>query len=226
MKQLGEVVYLVDDDEGVREAIADLLESAQMTVISFESAASFLSHERLDAAGCLVLDLQLPEIGGLDLQERLGGESDLPIVFITGHGDIPSSVRAMKAGALEFLTKPVDRKVLIAAVQTAFTRNRENRERRAELAMLQNRYSLLTPRERDVIPLLVAGFLNKQSAAILGITPVTLQIHRGQIMRKMGAASFAELVRMCAAIGIPDSAQKSAKHIPVPSSLRRSDSIE
>jgi FixJ family two-component response regulator len=222
VKQLGEVVYLVDDDEGVREAIADLLESAQIAVITFESAASFLSHERLDAAGCLVLDLRLPDISGLDLQERLGAESELPIVFITGQGDIPSSVRAMKAGALEFLTKPVDREVLLAAVQTAFARDRQNRERRTELAILRNRYSLLSPRERDVVPLLVAGLLNKQSAAILGITPVTLQIHRGQIMRKMGAASFAELVRMCAAIGIPDAAHKLAN---APSSLHRSDDI-
>jgi FixJ family two-component response regulator len=211
MEQIEEVVYLVDDDEAVREAIADLLEAAEMTVISFDSAEGFLGHERSDTAGCLVLDLQLPEISGLDLQERLSGKSGPPIIFITAHGDVPSSVRAMKAGAIEFLTKPLDREALIAAVRTAFVRDRENRERLTELAELNKRYSLLSPRERQVLPLLVAGLLNKQSAAILGITPVTLQIHRGQIMRKMAAASFADLVRMCAALGIPHATEKSVK---------------
>ena len=208
MKHSGEVVYLVDDDASVREAIADLLEAVEVKVISFDSAAGFLRHERLDSAGCLVLDLQLPEMSGLDLQERLGHESSLPIIFITGCGDIPSSVRAMKAGALEFLTKPVDREPLLAAVHMAFVRDRENRERQAELSALQTRFSLLSPREREVLPLVVTGFLNKESAAMLGITEVTLQIHRGQIMRKMAAATFAGLVRMCATIGIPDTTNK------------------
>ena len=230
MKQLGEVVYLVDDDESVREAIADLLESLQLAVISFESAASFLRHQRLDSAACLVLDLQLPEMSGLVLQEQLGCKSSLPIVFITAHGDIPSSVRAMKAGAIEFLTKPVDREALIAAIHTAFARDRENRAHQANLSELQNRFSLLSPREREVLPLVVAGFLNKQSAAMLGITEGTLQIHRRQIMRKMAAASFADLVRMCEALGIPDATQKSTMHIagiqPAAASPRRSDRVE
>jgi FixJ family two-component response regulator len=211
VKQSGEVVYLVDDDPSIREAIADLLESAQMNVITFESAAAFLSHKRSDTAGCLVLDLQMPEMSGLELQERLGRESSLPIIFITGQGDIPSSVRAMKAGAVEFLTKPLDRQALIAAIHTALVSDRENRQRRAELSELQKRLALLSPREREVLPLVVSGFLNKQSAAMLGITGVTLQIHRGQIMRKMAAASFADLVRMCAALGIPDPAEKTPK---------------
>jgi len=205
----GEVVYLVDDDASVREAIADLLDAVELKVIEFDSAAGFLQHERLDSAGCLVLDLQLPEMSGLDLQERLGHESSLPIIFITGRGDIPSSVRAMKAGAMEFLTKPVDRESLLAAVRMAFVRDRENRERQAGLAALQTRFSLLSPREREVLPLVVAGFLNKQSAAMLGITEVTLQNHRGQIMRKMAAATFADLVRMCVALGIPAAANKN-----------------
>jgi FixJ family two-component response regulator len=162
----------------------------------------------LDSAACLVLDLQLPEMSGLVLQEQLGCKSSLPIVFITAHGDIPSSVRAMKAGAIEFLTKPVDREALIAAIHTAFARDRENRAHQANLSELQNRFLRLSPREREVLRLVVAGFLNKQSAAMLGITEGTLQIHRGQIMRKMAAASFADLVRMCEALGIPDAIQK------------------
>jgi FixJ family two-component response regulator len=206
------MVYLVDDDESVREAIADLLESLQLSVISFESAASFLRHQRLDTAACLVLDVQLPEMSGLVLQEQLAYKSSPPIVFITAHGDIPSSVRAMKAGAIEFLTKPVDREALIAAIHTAFARDREIRAHQADLSKLQNCILLLSPRERDVLPLVAAGFLNKQSAAMLGITEITLQIHRRQIMRKMAAASFADLVRMCEALGIPDAKLKSTMH--------------
>jgi len=214
--QLGEVVYLVDDDTSFRESIAYLLGAYEMEVISFDSAVNFLRYKRLDTAACLVLDLQLPEMNGLDLQERLG-DSAPPIIFITGHGDISSSVRAMKAGAIEFLTKPVDREALIIAVRTALARDRDNRVRQAELAELRDRFSLLSPREREVLPLVVAGYLNKQSAAILGITEITLQIHRGQIMRKMAAASFAELVRMCGALGIPGAARRLAGHRPTPS---------
>jgi len=230
VKQSGEVVYLVDDDESVREAIADLLESLQLAVISFDSAASFLRHQRSDTAACLVLDLQLPEMSGLALQEQLSCKSSLPIVFITAHGDIPSSVRAMKAGAIEFLTKPVDRDALIAAIRTAFARDRENREHQAYLSELRNHFLLLSPREREALPLVVAGFLNKQSAAMLGITEVTLQIHRRQIMRKMAAASFADLVRMCEALGIPAATQESTMHSagiqPTAASPRRSDRVE
>ena len=214
--QPGEVVYLVDDDLSFRESIAYLLGAYEMEVISFDSAVNFLRYKRSDTAACLVLDLQLPEMNGLDLQERLG-HSALPIIFITGHGDISSSVRAMKAGAIEFLTKPVDREALIIAVRAALARDRDNRVRQAELAELRNRYLLLSPREREVLPLVVAGYLNKQSAAILGITEITLQNHRGQIMRKMAAGSFAELVRMCGALGIPEAAQRPAGHRPIPS---------
>jgi FixJ family two-component response regulator len=208
----GELVYLVDDDQSVREAITGLLEAVQIDVLNFDSAESFLRHERSDSAGCLLLDLQLPEMSGLDLQERLRHSSSTPIIFITGRGDIPSSVRAMKAGAFEFLTKPIDSDTLIAAVRTALSRDREYRMRQSELAEMRARYSRLTPREREVLPLVVAGFMNKQSAAMLGITAVTLQNHRGQIMRKMAAASLAELVRMCGALGIPFATQKPVRH--------------
>lgn len=204
MNHPGEVVYLVDDDESIREAMAGLLEAISITAVHFESAEDFLKYERSDSAACLVLDLHLPAMSGLDLQERLGRNPSLPIIFLTGTGDIPSSVRAMKAGAIEFLTKPVNKEQLVAAIHMAFARDRENRKREAQIVDLQSRLSRLSAREREVLPLMVAGFLNKQSAAMLGITEVTLQIHRGHIMRKMAATSFADLVRMCVAIGIPD----------------------
>jgi FixJ family two-component response regulator len=145
-------------------------------------------------------------MNGLELQSRLAQSTNLPVIFITGHGDIPSSVRAMKGGAMEFLTKPVDRKVLTAAIRAALQLDRDVRARQADMVTLRNRVSLLTPRERQVLPLLVMGYLNKQVAATLGISEVTVQIHRGRIMRKMAASSFADLVRMCDLIGIPDGA--------------------
>ena len=206
MQQSGEVVYLVDDDISVREAMTDLLVTLKLAVISFESAESFLRHKRVDTAACLILDLELPEMNGLELQTRLAQSTNLPVIFITGHGDIPSSVRAMKGGAVEFLTKPVDHKVLTTAIRAALQLNRDVRARQADMVTLRNRVSLLTPRERQVLPLLVMGYLNKQVAATLGITEVTVQIHRGRIMRKMAASSFADLVRMCDLIGIPDGA--------------------
>ena len=204
MNDPGEVVYLVDDDVSVRESITDLLEHERVNIIGFESAPAFLRHRRADAAACLLLDLQLPEMSGLELQEQLVHTASLPIIFISGRGDIPSSVRAMKGGALEFLTKPIDCDALIASVRTAFATDRENRHYEAELAYLQQRLGRLSPREREALPLIAAGFLNKQSAAMLGITEVTLQVHRGQIMKKMAATTFADLVRMCGALGISD----------------------
>jgi FixJ family two-component response regulator len=203
VKQPGEVVYLVDDDLSIREALTGLLEALDLTVVSFESAESFLRHERADEAACLLLDLQLPEMNGLELQKRLTASPNLPVIFITGHGDIPSSVRAMKAGAHEFLTKPVDREALTAAIRSALALNRETRRQQAEIADLRARLSLLTPREREVLSLIVSGYLNKQVAAALRITEVTVQIHRGRIMRKMAASSFAELVRVCGMLDIP-----------------------
>ena len=215
MQQSGEVIYVVDDDISIREAMTDLLVALKLAVISFESAESFLRHKRDDTAACLILDLELPEMNGLELQTRLSETTNLPVIFITGHGDIPSSVRAMKGGAMEFLTKPVDRKVLTAAIRAALDLNRDARARQANMASLRNRVSLLTPRERQVLPLLVKGYLNKQVAATLDITEGTVQIHRGRIMRKMAAASFADLVRMCGQIGIPDRAITQPLNVPI-----------
>jgi len=202
--QSGDVIYVVDDDISIREAMTDLLVALKLAVVSFESAESFLRHKRVDTAACLILDLELPEMNGLELQTRLSETTNIPVIFITGHGDIPSSVRAMKGGAIEFLTKPLDHEVLTAAIRAALELNRNARARQADMVRLRNRVSLLTPRERQVLPLLVMGYLNKQVAATLGITEVTVQIHRGRIMRKMAAPSFADLVRMCDLIGIPN----------------------
>jgi FixJ family two-component response regulator len=206
VQQSGEVVYLVDDDLSIREAMTGLLETLDLRVISFGSAEEFLRHERVDAAACLLLDLQLPEMSGLELQKRLAATPNLPVIFITGQGDIPSSVRAMKGGALEFLTKPVDRDALTAAISTALALDRKGRAHRAEMADLSAKVARLTPRERQVLSLVVTGYLNKQVAAMLGISEVTVQIHRGRIMRKMAVASFADLVRVCGLVGIPDPA--------------------
>lgn len=189
-------MYLIDDDANVREAIAGFLAAARIQVVCFESADDYLSHKKSDGAACLILDLQLPTINGLDLQKRLVEAWAPPIIFISGRGDIPSTVQAMKAGAIEFLTKPVNPEVLIPTIASAFARDRSNREKRAELTALRDRWGRLSPREKDVLPLVVKGLLNKQSAAALGITEVTLQIHRSNIMKKMAADSFADLVRM------------------------------
>ena len=183
MTQSSEVVYLVDDDLRVREGLTELLTSHSMTVISFGSAADYLEHSRVDSAACLIVDLNMPHIGGLDLQHQLSGESGPPIVFISGDGDIPSTVRAMKGGAIEFLTKPLDEIALITAIRAAFVQDRRLRQRNADMAKLRERLDSLTPREREVLPLVVGGLLNKQAAAVLGISNVTLQVHRGQIMR-------------------------------------------
>ena len=203
MSLTGEVVYLVDDDASVREALSELFSSLDIEHVTFGSASEYLSFVRSDRCACLVLDVQMPEINGLDLQQQLGSESGPPIIFITGRADIPSTVRAMKAGASEFLTKPVDSQSLLAAIRSAFIKDLEQRQKSAELMELRHRFALLTPREREVLPLVVSGMLNKQAAAVLRITDVTLQVHRGQIMKKMEANSFADLVRMAEKLGIP-----------------------
>jgi FixJ family two-component response regulator len=196
------IVFVVDDDYRVREALSSLIASVGLRVAAFGSAAEFLESEKPDAPGCLVLDLQLPDVSGLELQRELAAGEGPPIVFITGHGDIPSSVRAMKAGAIEFLPKPFREQDLLQAINAAITLDREAREKRSELAELQKRYALLTPREREVLPFVVAGFANKQTAADLGTSEITIGVHRGQIMHKMGARSLAELVRMSDKLGI------------------------
>jgi FixJ family two-component response regulator len=174
-----------------------------MHAVAFGSAAEYMAYPKPEVPACLVLDVELPDINGLDLQQRIAPGDHPQIVFITGRGDIPSSVRAMKGGAVDFLTKPVRQEDLMRAIHAALAQNRESRRTRAELAELQQRLARLTPRERDVLPLIVGGLLNKQSAAELGISEVTLQIHRGSIMRKMEAGSLAELVRMAGALQIP-----------------------
>ncbi len=196
-----EIVYVVDDDPRIRDSLAELLASFGLVVQCFGSANDYLQHNRDDTCACLVLDIQLPGLDGLELQEQLAAIGP-PIVFITGHGDIPRSVRAIKAGAVEFLTKPVNSDALIAAIHIAFARDRRERAENANLAALRQRWSTLTPREREVLPMIVAGLRNKQAAWNLGITEVTMQVHRGQVMRKMAARSFAELVRMSEKLGL------------------------
>jgi FixJ family two-component response regulator len=197
-----ERVYIVDDDAKIREALEGLLFSHKMSVVTFSSAHDYIECKRDDTAACLILDLQLPGISGLELQKRLVNELSPPIIFISGRGDIPSTVQAMKGGAIEFLTKPVDPELLLPAVRAAFAKDRIKRQQHAELVELEKRFAQLSRREREVLPLVVKGLLNKQSAAALGITEVTLQIHRSQIMKKTAADSFADLVRMAERLGI------------------------
>jgi FixJ family two-component response regulator len=196
-------IFVVDDDPRICEALSELLSSMDHHVVVFRTASEYLRFPKPDVPTCLILDVQLPDTSGLDLQRQLSGEDHPPIVFITGYGDIPSSVRAMKAGAIDFLPKPFAREHLLRAVTEALDRDANTRLQRAEFAQLKQRFALLTRRESEVLPWLVAGFLNKQAAAELGISEITFQIHRGQVMRKMAAGSFAELVRMAGKLEIP-----------------------
>jgi FixJ family two-component response regulator len=200
MLQATELVIIVDDDFRIREAISDLLASKNVASITFESAAEYLRFNHPDLPGCLVLDVSLPDINGLELQSTIAQAKHPPIVFISGYGDVRSSVRAMKAGAVDFLTKPINEEALLQAINVALDRDRQMRNSRAELATLEDRYSSLTPREREVFPLIFRGLLNKQAAAELKISEVTLQIHRSRIMHKMKAQSIAELVRMAGSL--------------------------
>jgi FixJ family two-component response regulator len=196
------IIYVLDDDHRVREALSNLLSSLGLRVEVFASAAEYLQFKKPDAPACLILDLELPGMSGLELQQEIAGDYSPPIVFVTGHGDVPSSVRAMKAGAIEFLLKPFDNQELLRSIDVAIVQDREARVKRAEIAELRRRYALLTPREREVLPFVVAGFLNKQTAAELGTSEITIQVHRGQIMRKMAASSLAELVKMAGKLSI------------------------
>jgi FixJ family two-component response regulator len=202
-EERNETVYLVDHDRATRHELCGLLTAMKVKVVGFSAANEYLQHVRSDSAGCLVVDTQLPGMNGLELQRRLLGEAHPPIVFISGDHDIRSTVSAMKAGAIEFLTKPVDLSALLSAIKQALAQDRRTRQKRAELTELQQRLSSLTPREREVFPLVVSGLLNKQAASVLNISEVTLQIHRSQVMKKMKADSFADLVRMAVKLRIP-----------------------
>jgi FixJ family two-component response regulator len=193
----------VDDDERIRVALENLLASWGFDTRCFASASEFIAATRSDKAACLVLDVELPDINGLDLQRKLSADPNLPIVFITGHGDIPSSVRAMKDGAVDFLPKPFTEEELLTAIRSALSRSESARSANEKLARLRRLYDSLTPRERDTFPLIVSGLRNKQAAAVLGISLVTIQIHRGNVMRKMQAGSLSDLVRMAEALQIP-----------------------
>jgi FixJ family two-component response regulator len=203
VKEPEAIVYVVDDDASTRETLKSLIRSVGLHVELFGSAQEFLKSQRPNVPSCMVLDIRLPGISGLDFQRKLAdAKTGIPIIFITGHGDIQMSVRAMKAGAIEFLAKPFRDQDLLDAIQIALEKNRETRRRDAEVAELQTRFESLTPRERQVLPLVVSGRLNKQIAADIGTSEAAAKVHRSQLMRKMRADSLPELVRMAQKIGV------------------------
>jgi len=198
-----QVVFVIDDDASMRDAVSRLLNAVGLTVQTFASAREFLAGRLPDVPGCVVLDVRLPGLSGLDLQREMVERGiHIPVIFITGHGDIPMSVQAMKAGAVEFLTKPFRDQDLLDAVRSGIQLDRQGRKERAELAELRDGLRQLTPREREVMSLVVAGLLNKQIALRLGTSEKTIKIHRSHVMQKMRADSLADLVRMCQKLGI------------------------
>jgi FixJ family two-component response regulator len=201
------IVFVIDDDAEMRKALDSLIRSVGLQARLFGSAQEFLQAKRPDVPSCLILDIRLPGITGLAFQHKLAEHNDpIPIIFITGHGDIPMSVRAMKAGAVEFLTKPFsdeDLEHLLDAIHQALERDAARRQQDAEIAILRDRFAWLTPREREVLPLVVSGLPNKQIAAEIGTSETTVKVHRGQLMRKMGADSLPDLVRIAEKLGIP-----------------------
>jgi FixJ family two-component response regulator len=209
--QLLPVVFVVDDDISMRESLEALIRFAGFKVESFPTASHFLARSRVAAPSCLVLDVGLPDLSGLDLQSMIAGErTEMPIIFITGCGDIPMTVRAMKAGAVEFLTKPIEGPVLLEGIRQALERSRAVLDAKAQQQATHDAYASLSPREREVMALVVAGLLNKQIAGELGITEVTVKVHRGQVMRKMNARSLADLVAMAAQLNLAFGARPAA----------------
>ena len=202
MNTVDAVVYVVDDDSRVTRGLSNLLAAEGYKVVTFATAEQYISFERNDSVSCLVLDLELPDINGLELQQKLAETQGPPIIFITGHGDIPSGVKAMKNGAIEFLTKPIESAQLLEAIRLGVTADQKRRRELLDSASLRARLASLTPREVEVFRLVVAGFLNKQAAAELGITETTIDVHRGRVMRKMKANSLPDLVRMSTRLGI------------------------
>ena len=197
------MVYILDDDVRIREALTALVSSFGHEVRSFANATEYLAFSRYDRISCLILDLKLPDLTGLEVQSKLSGNGEPPIIFLTGFGDVPLAVKAMKAGAANFLCKPFDERELMEAIDDAIQADRADRARNAELQNLKGRYETLTPRERDVLPFVISGFLNKQTANELERSEITIRIHRGQIMRKMQASSLAELVHLAGQLDIP-----------------------
>jgi len=202
MPDVTPIVFVVDDDISVRESLELLIKHAGWQPETFASARDFLSRPRATVPCCLVLDVTLPGLNGLELQEQLAQRTDMPIIFITGYGDVPMTVRAMKAGAVEFLTKPFNDDVLLDAIGHALERSRAALRQESEMQLLRSRYGSLTPREREVMALVVSGLLNKQVGGELGISEITVKAHRGQLMRKMKADSLPELVTMAARLGL------------------------
>jgi FixJ family two-component response regulator len=202
------IVFVVDDDVSVRESLEGLIQSEGWEVETFASAQAFLARPRVLGPSCLVLDVTLPDLSGLDLQKRLADRSDMPIIFITGYGDVPMTVQAMKAGAVEFLTKPFSDEVLIGAIRQAIERSRAALSQEEDVRALRDRYGSLSRREQEVMALVVAGRLNKQVGFELGISEITVKAHRGRVMRKMEAASLADLVNMAAKLRIAPAASR------------------
>jgi len=202
MPDVSSVVFIVDDDVSVRESLQSLIATAGWQPETFASAQEFLSRARADVPCCLVLDVTLPGLNGLELQQQLAERTEMPIIFITGHGDVPMSVQAMKAGAVEFLTKPFNDDVLLDAIRGAIEHSRAALRLESEMRALRTRYESLSPREREVMALVVSGLLNKQAGGELGISEITVKAHRGQVMRKMKADSLPDLVTMAARLGV------------------------
>ncbi|MFM0027348.1 response regulator [Paraburkholderia madseniana] len=204
MESESELIYVIDDDRRVREALAALLRANGRDVHAFNSGKEFLDTPRQGVVACMILDLRMPDMSGLEVQKLVSRDS-IPVIFITGRGDVPSTVLAMKGGAVDFLTKPLDEDALMRAVDAAFARAQVLRKEAEDAAMLDALYQSLTPREQELLPLISSGLLNKQAAAVLGITEYTVQVHRGHIMRKMRADSFATLVRQASKLQLETS---------------------